>query len=100
MRLTPFLRLAVSRPAPVRRAARRASARRRARFAVLSFPFSVVCLVAALWAAADQLHPAATDPDFCTRRDLLRERMAEQPDAAVTLILGSSRAFYGFAPEG
>jgi len=78
---------------------RRRSLRRRARLVVCLFAVTFLFALIAVWAVGDQLHPSATDPDYCTRRDLLRQRMAEAPGSATVVMLGSSRSLYGFAPE-
>lgn len=76
-----------------------ASASRRARTAVCLFPLAfATCLVLA-WAGADALCPDAADPDYLARRDLLRERLNENPGARLAVVVGSSRTGLGFFPE-
>jgi hypothetical protein len=57
-----------------------------------------VCLALA-WAGVDALAPERADPEYLARRDLLRERLSERPDARLAVVLGSSRTGCGFAPE-
>lgn len=79
--------------------ARTGRLRRRARVALFLSPLFLIIGMAAMWSVADHARPAATDPDYVTRRQLLRERQAEQPDAHLYLFLGSSRCALGFVPE-
>src|SRR5262245_50809431 len=73
--------------------------RRRARAAVWWLPAGfALCLVLA-WAAVDIAAPERADPEYLSRRDLLRQRVQERPDARLAVVLGSSRTGCGFAPE-
>ena len=47
----------------------------------------------------DHWWPALRDPEYGTKLDRLRARLAEEPGRELVVILGSSRAGYGFRPE-
>ncbi len=78
---------------------KRRSARERGRLAVLSVPIAFLLCLIGIWSAADAVAPARLDPEYTVRRDLLHERIAEQPHASLTVVLGSSRLNMGFTPE-
>jgi hypothetical protein len=58
-----------------------------------------VCLQAAL-AGALERSPSLRDPEYAAKLAGLRRRLAEQPDAALVLVLGSSRVLVDLRPEG
>jgi hypothetical protein len=99
MKVGAFLRLLPRWPARSLLRFRVRTVRRRARLAICLFPVSLLLVLIATWSVADSVRPAATDPDYCTRRDLLRTWQAEQPDAHLIVMLGGSRTAIGFAPE-
>jgi hypothetical protein len=47
----------------------------------------------------DQWQPALRDPEYGCKFERLRARLAEEPGRELVLILGSSRAGYGFRPD-
>jgi hypothetical protein len=53
----------------------------------------------ALGIMTDHWLPALRDPEYGYKLSLLRTRLAEQPGRELIVILGSSRAGYGFRPE-
>jgi Protein of unknown function (DUF1574) len=59
-------------------------------FVLLQVGFSVV---------VDTWHPEFYDPEYDVRLKLLRQRMAEEPDRPLLLLLGSSRTVMCFRPE-
>lgn len=62
-------------------------------------PAAFALCLAAAWTGADLARPDAADPEYLVRRDLLRERLAERPDARLAVVVGSSRTGLGFVPE-
>jgi hypothetical protein len=72
--------------------------RRRGRAAVGWCVALFLTLVAAHSVALDR-HPELYDVEYAARLDLLRARMAEDPDRPLLLVVGSSRTVMGFAPE-
>src|SRR5437764_8478945 len=44
--------------------------------------------------------PLLYDPEYGTRLGLLRQRIAEEPERPVLLVVGSSHVGLGFHPEG
>jgi len=75
---------------------RRASWRRHHRAAAfwLLAMFAASQAVLAMW--IDQDAPAIRDPEYVLLQDMLKERIAEQPDKPVAVFLGSSRVALGF----
>jgi hypothetical protein len=71
----------------------------RARVALCGVPAALALCLVFCWAAADVSAPARIDPEYLVRRNLLRDRLAEHPDARLVVVLGSSRVGMGFAPE-
>src|SRR5438093_13042053 len=53
----------------------------------------------ALIVITDNWRPELRDPEYGSKLSRLRERLAEEPGRPLILILGSSRAGYGFRPE-
>src|SRR5437899_2476061 len=54
---------------------------------------------AALIVVTDTCLPELRDPEYGHKLSRLRERLAEEPGHELIVILGSSRAGYGFRPE-
>jgi len=93
-RLSPRPPSSAPRPRPPR-----TPARNRARAAVFCFPVAFALCLAAAWTGADLARPEVADPEYLARRDLLRDRLVEQPDARLAVVVGSSRTSLGFVPE-
>ena len=71
----------------------------RARAAVRAFPLGVVALVVAAVIGTEALRGDAIDSEYRARADLLRARLAADPDGPLFLVVGSSRLVTGFTPE-
>jgi hypothetical protein len=75
------------------------SAKRRARSALR---FALACYLAfqvVLIVVTDNLLPELRDPEYGQKLSRLRQRLVEEPGRELIVILGSSRAGYGFRPE-
>ncbi|HET6881064.1 MAG TPA: hypothetical protein VFI31_12960 [Pirellulales bacterium] len=77
-------------------AARFARRGRRILFVALS---GFVCLQLGMSVLMDDWLPSLHDPEYGAKLRLLEERLAERPDRALTLVLGSSRCGLGLNPE-
>lgn len=72
---------------------------RRARRVLLATVAAFVCLQLGLSVAIDGWLYKLRDPEYGWKLAILRRRLAERPDRALTLILGSSRSLLGVAPD-
>src|SRR5439155_5783078 len=61
--------------------------------------FFYVAFQLGLIVITDYWLPVLRDPEYGFKLARLRQRLAEEPDRELILVLGSSRAGYGFRPE-
>lgn len=94
-RFLPRLRFSSTRAKPASGRPRR----RWSRAAVGWLPVAFALCVVLAWAGVDAFAPERADPEYLARRDLLRDRTRERPDARLAVVFGSSRTGCGFAPE-
>lgn len=72
---------------------------RRARGTLLAAVGAFAALQLGMWVLMDDWLPALHDPEYGYKLELLHRRLAERPNHALTVLIGSSRSDLGFDPE-